>query len=66
MRRIFDTFTADVQIDILETCIAYAKADGCGIDRAIRYGRMFLLTEDDFKLIEIESVPAWYGEKPTI
>lgn len=66
MSRIFDTFTIDVQIDILETCIAYAKADECGIGRAIDYGRMFLLTEDDFKLIEIESVQAWYGEKPNI
>lgn len=69
--RIFDTFTADVKEDILETAIAYAKADIAEfnlpdelIPYAVGFGEMFLLEESDFILIETLPIIAWAGGRP--
>ena len=72
--RIFDNFTEDVKIDILETCVAYAKGEieeiGNPMNYSIEimaasYGGMFFIEVPDFGLIEIQTVVAWTGPRPT-
>lgn len=71
MDRIFDTLTSDVQCDILETCIAYAKAELPPntdlIEYAVGFGEMFFLEETDFSILsalELDAIDSWTGSRP--
>lgn len=74
MERIFDTFTQDVKIDLLETFVAYAKGEiaelGNPLNHSIEeiaksYGGTFFIEISDFLQIDIIVVPAWTGPRPT-
>lgn len=71
--RIFDTFTQDVKIDILEAYVAYAKKDiadgnfhpGESVESiAVLYGANFLIALPDLGLIDLVPIVAWQGTKP--
>ena len=74
MERIFDTFTEDVRIDILESLVSYAKGEIAEIGNpanhsievmAASYGGTYFINISDFGLIDIQPVVAWTGPRPT-
>lgn len=71
--RKWQELTSDVQIDILETFVGYAKkdiengdfeADETVLSIALLYGWVFELTPTDFNLIDIQTIVSWHGSKP--
>lgn len=72
--RKFDTFTADVKIDLLESYVAFAKQEIAELGNpenlplleiARSYDHTFEVTIDDFnELVDVVTIVAWTGQHP--